>query len=89
MSLARFMIPKYTLRANLPPGCLLLFLLLLLSCNFISPSKKNIVFMCSCLQRAEESIGSLLQTVTYKTQGGCWELDPGHLQEQPMLLTAE
>jgi hypothetical protein len=45
--------------------------------------------MCSCLQRAEESIGSLLQTVTYKTQGGCWELDPGHLQEQPMLLTAE
>ena len=43
------------------------------------------------LRRSEEGIGSLGIEVTDGTElpGGCWELNSGPLEEQPVFLTAK
>ena len=72
-------------------GCVLFlkidFILVYVCVSFYAP----FVRVCRYPQRPEEGVGSHVIGITnsYELACKCWELNPGPLEEHPVLLTTE
>jgi hypothetical protein len=60
-------------------------------CMFVLPACMSVHHMCAwCLRKPEDSDPlEKVFTVSGEPSWRCWELNPGPLEEQPVLLTAE